>query len=157
MKLYNTLTGNLEEFTAPNDEVRMYVCGITPYAASHIGHAMSAVVFDIVRRYLEFRGFKVRHVQNFTDVDDKMINTAIELDVRVLDLAEPNIQDYLDEMDALNIERAHIYPRATAEIDAIVEIIEKLVDKGHAYAVDGDVYFRVRNDDDYGKLSHRDL
>ena len=83
MKLYNTLTGNLEEFTAPNDEVRMYVCGITPYAASHIGHAMSAVVFDIVRRYLEFRGFKVRHVQNFTDVDDKMINTAIELGVRV--------------------------------------------------------------------------
>ncbi|HAL47447.1 MAG: cysteine--tRNA ligase [SAR202 cluster bacterium] len=157
MKLYNTLSGKLEEFTAPNGEVRMYVCGITPYAASHIGHAMSAVVFDIVRRYLEYRGFKVRHIQNFTDVDDKMINAAIELGVKVSDLAEPNIGDYLDEMDALNVERAHIYPQATAEIDAIIEIIEKLVDKGYAYAVDGDVYFRVRRDDDYGKLSHRDL
>ncbi len=157
MKLYNTLSSKLEEFTAPNGEVRMYVCGITPYAASHIGHAMSAVVFDIVRRYLEYRGFKVRHIQNFTDVDDKMINAAIELGVEVSDLAEPNIGDYLDEMDALNVERAHIYPQATAEIDAIIEIIEKLVDKEYAYAVDGDVYFRVRRDDDYGKLSHRDL
>ena len=157
MRLYNTLSGKVEEFTSPNGQVGMYVCGITPYSASHIGHAMMSVVFDVVRRYLEFNGFKVRHIQNFTDVDDKMIAAANELGISVSELAERYIDDYLREMDALNVTRAHAYPRATGEMDKIRDMIGRLLDKGYAYAVDGDVYFRVRRDDDYGKLSGRDL
>lgn len=157
MRIYNTLSGKSEEFAAPNGKVNMYVCGITPYSASHIGHAMMSVIFDVVRRYLEFKGFDVRHVQNFTDIDDKMITAANQMGIDVSELAERNIADYLAEMDALNVVRAHEYPRATAEIGQIIEIISKLVEKGYAYSVDGDVYFRVRRNEDYGKLSHRDL
>ena len=157
MRLYNTLSGKVEEFTSPNGQVGMYVCGITPYAASHIGHAMMSVIFDVVRRYLEFKGFKVRHIQNFTDVDDKMIAAANELGITVSDLADRHIDDYLDEMDALNVTRAHAYPRATDEMDKIQDMIGRLLEKGYAYATDGDVYFRVRRDGDYGKLSGRDL
>ena len=157
MRLYDTLSGQLHDFDSPNGQVRMYVCGITPYSSSHIGHAMSAVSFDVVRRYLEFRGYDVRHVQNFTDIDDKMIAAANERGIEVSDLAYSNIQEYIDAMGALNVAPAHEYPRATQEIDKIVEIIHALIDKGYAYAVDGDVYFRVRRDDDYGKLSHRSI
>jgi cysteinyl-tRNA synthetase len=157
MRLYDTLSGQLHDFDSPNGQVRMYVCGITPYSSSHIGHAMSAVSFDVVRRYLEFRGYDVRHVQNFTDIDDKMIAAANERGIEVSDLAYSNIQEYIDAMGALNVAPAHEYPRATQEIDKIVEIIQTLIDKGYAYAVDGDVYFRVRRDDDYGKLSHRSI
>ena len=157
MRLYDTLSGQLHDFDSPNGQVRMYVCGITPYSSSHIGHAMSAVSFDVVRRYLEFRGYDVRHVQNFTDIDDKMIAAANERGIEVSDLAYSNIQEYIDAMGALNVAPAHEYPRATQEIDKIVEIIQALIDKGYAYAVDGDVYFRVRRDDDYGKLSHRSI
>ena len=157
MKIHNTLSGKTEEFVAPDGKVNMYVCGITPYSASHIGHAMMSVIFDVVRRYLEFKGFDVRHVQNFTDIDDKMIAASNETGIDVSVLAESNIDDYLAEMDALNVARAHVYPRATSEIDKIIEIIAKLVEKGYAYPVAGDVYFRVKQDDDYGKLSHRDL
>ena len=157
MRLYDTLSGQLHDFDSPNGQVRMYVCGITPYSSSHIGHAMSAVSFDVVRRYLEFRGYDVRHVQNFTDIDDKMIAAANERGIEVSDLAYSNIQEYIDAMGALNVAPAHEYPRATQEIDKIVEIIQTLIDKGYAYAVDGDVYFRVRQDDDYGKLSHRSI
>ena len=157
MRIHNTLSGKNEEFVALDGKVNMYVCGITPYSASHIGHAMMSVIFDVVRRYLEFKGFDVRHVQNFTDIDDKMITAANKMGIEVSELAERNIADYLAEMDALNVVRAHEYPRATAEIETITEIISKLVEKGYAYSVDGDVYFRVRRDEDYGKLSHRDL
>jgi cysteinyl-tRNA synthetase len=157
MKIHNTLTGKTEEFVSPNGKVNMYVCGITPYSASHIGHAMMSVIFDVVRRYLEFKGFDVRHVQNFTDIDDKMITAANRMGIEVKELAERNIADYLAEMDTLNVIRAHAYPRATDEIEQITEIISKLMEKGYAYAVDGDVYFRVRRIEDYGKLSHRDL
>ena len=157
MRLYDTLSGQLHDFHSPNGQVRMYVCGITPYSSSHIGHAMSAVSFDVVRRYLEFRGFNVRHVQNFTDIDDKMIAAANERGIEVSDLAYANIQEYIDAMGELNVAPAHQYPRATQEIDKIVEIIQSLIDKGYAYDVDGDVYFRVRRDDDYGKLSHRSI
>jgi len=149
MRLYNTLSGKVEEFTSPNGQVGMYVCGITPYAASHIGHAMMSVIFDVVRRYLEFKGFKVRHIQNFTDVDDKMIAAANELGITVSELADRHIDDYLDEMDALNVTRAHAYPRATDEMDKIQDMIGRLLEKGYAYA--------IRRDDDYGKLSGRDL
>ena len=157
MKLYDTLTGNLRQFDSPNGRVRMYVCGITPYSSSHIGHAMSAVSFDVIRRYLEYRGFDVMHVQNFTDIDDKMIVAANERGIEVSDLAGANIEEYIEAMETLNVAPAHEYPRATQEIDKIVEIIQGLIDKDYAYDVDGDVYFRVRRDDDYGKLSHRSI
>ena len=155
MKLYNTLSGRKEDFTTPDGKVRMYVCGITPYAPSHIGHAMMSVVFDVVRRYLEFKGYAVTHIQNFTDVDDKIIIAANDLGIPTTELAEGNIRQYLEEMDALNVLRAHTYPRATTEIPAIVSMIESLEKQGYAYNVDGDVYFRVRRNDDYGKLSRR--
>ena len=157
MKIHNTLSGKTEDFEALDGKVNMYVCGITPYSASHIGHAMMSVIFDVVRRYLEFKGYDVCHIQNFTDIDDKMILAANSTGIDVADLAESNITDYLAEMDALNVARAHEYPRATAEIGKITEIIAKLIEKGYAYPVAGDVYFRVNRDEDYGKLSHRDL
>ena len=157
MKIHNTLSGKTEDFEALDGKVNMYVCGITPYSASHIGHAMMSVIFDVVRRYLEFKGYDVCHIQNFTDIDDKMILAANSTGIDIADLAESNIADYLAEMDALNVARAHEYPRATAEIGKITEIIAKLIEKGYAYPVAGDVYFRVNRDEDYGKLSHRDL
>ena len=157
MKIHNTLSGKTEDFVALDGKVNMYVCGITPYSASHIGHAMMSVIFDVVRRYLEFKGYNVRHIQNFTDIDDKMILAANSTGIDVADLAESNIADYLAEMDAMNVARAHEYPRATAEIGKITEIIAKLIEKGYAYPVAGDVYFRVNQDEDYGKLSNRDL
>ena len=157
MKIHNTLSGKTEDFEALDGKVNMYVCGITPYSASHIGHAMMSVIFDVVRRYLEFKGYNVRHIQNFTDIDDKMILAANSTGIDVADLAESNIADYLAEMDAMNVARAHEYPRATAEIGKITEIIAKLIEKGYAYPVAGDVYFRVNQDEDYGKLSNRDL
>ena len=157
MKLYDTLRSQVSDFDSPNGLVRMYVCGITPYSSSHIGHAMSAVTFDTLRRYLEFRGFKVRYIQNFTDIDDKMIAAANERNITVSELAEANIDEYVSAMGALNVAPAHEYPRATQEIDKIIEIIESLIEKGYAYDVEGDVYFRVRRDEDYGKLSHRSV
>ncbi|MCH8868808.1 MAG: cysteine--tRNA ligase [Chloroflexi bacterium] len=155
MKLYNTLTRQKEEFTAPDGKVKMYVCGITPYSASHIGHAMFSVVFDVVRRYLEHKGYEIQHIQNFTDIDDKMIAAANARGITVEELAEENIQQYLEETDELNIRRAHEYPRATREIPRIVSMIKGLVDEGYAYPANGDVYFRVNRDEDYGKLSRR--
>ena len=155
MKLYNTLSGKKEEFASPNGKVGMYVCGITPYAPSHIGHAMMSVVFDVVRRYLEYKGFSITHIQNFTDVDDKIIQAANDIGISTTELAEANIKQYLEEMDALNVLRAHTYPKATTEIPAIVDMISALEKRGYAYAVNGDVYFRVNRNADYGKLSRR--
>ncbi len=157
MKLYNTLTGQKEDFTAADGKVKMYVCGITPYAPSHLGHAMSSVIFDVIRRYLEFKGFKVEHVQNITDIDDKMIQAATQQSMPIEELAERNITTYLTDMDALNVQRAHAYPRATQEMPKILEMVQGLLDRGFAYSVNGSVYFRVRRDEDYGKLSHRSL
>lgn len=155
MKLYNTLSGLKEEFAAPDGNVRMYVCGITPYAPSHIGHAMMSVVFDVVRRYLEYKGYSVTHIQNFTDIDDKIIQAANDIGISTDELSETNIRQYLEEMDALNVLRASTYPRATTEISAIVNMIESLENQGYAYNVNGDVYFRVSRNSDYGKLSRR--
>ena len=157
MKIYNTLSGRKEEFIPQSDVVRMYVCGVTPYAPSHLGHAMSYIVFDTIRRYLEFRGYKVKYVQNFTDIDDKIIARANETGISAKELAQRFIDQYFADMDALNIKRADIYPRATEEIPKIIEIIEGLLKKGYAYQAGGDVYFRVNSDPDYGKLSHRTL
>ena len=158
MKLYNTLTHDVQDF-APADgkTVKMYVCGVTPYSSTHVGHAFSYVAFDTLRRYLEFLGFDVRHVQNFTDVDDKIIQRAQEQGIDPDDLAEQFIDDFYRTMDALNIQRADIYPRATQEIGPIIETIQTLVDNGSAYPAGGDMFFRVTKKDDYGKLSHRTL
>ena len=158
MKLYNTLSGQVEKFVpADANEVKMYVCGVTPYSATHVGHALSYVVFDTLRRYLEHKGYRVRHVQNFTDVDDKIIQRAQESGVSEDELVEEFIGDYFKTMDALNIQRAAEYPRATREIPRIIDAIAGLIDRGHAYPAAGDVYFRVTSKDDYGKLSHRTL
>ena len=157
MKLWNTLAGQKEEFRPRGDSVLMYVCGITPYDEAHIGHAMSYILFDVIRRYLEFRGFHVRSVQNFTDVDDKLIVRAQERGLSVLELAEHYIEGYFEDMDALNVQRAELYPRVTQEIPAIIELIQRLEQRGVAYATGGDVYFRVQRFANYGKLSHRSL
>ena len=157
MRLYSTLTGEEQEFVPAGDTVKMYVCGVTPYASSHLGHAMSYVFFDVLRRYLEYQGYKVDHVQNFTDIDDKIIERAQKGNMNTEDLAETHIQEFMESMDALNIQRAHRYPRATQEIPEILKVIGSLVDKGYAYPSEGDVYFRVTSFDDYGKLSHRTL
>ena len=157
MKLYNTLTRRAETFTPADDVVKMYVCGLTPYGLSHIGHALHAVIFDMLRRYLEFNGYQVKHVENFTDIDDKMIAGAAERGVTVQELADSNIEAYFRQMDALNILRAHVYPWATQEIPQMLKIIEELIRREMAYVVDGDVYFSVRQKEDYGKLSNRSL
>ena len=157
MKLYNTLTGRAEEFVPAGDRVKMYVCGITPYAPCHIGHAMSYVVFDVLRRYLEFLGYEVDHVQNFTDIDDKIIQRAQQEGIEPKELVERYIDEFMVNMDALGVKRAGAYPRATEEMPHIVRVIESLIDKGYAYPADGDVYFRVTKTEDYGKLSRRTL
>jgi cysteinyl-tRNA synthetase len=158
LRIYNTLTRRKEAFeTVEPGKVRMYVCGPTVYDKAHVGHAMSALVFDIIRRYLEYRGFQVRHAMNYTDVDDKIIARANQLGVEPLVLAEQYIQEFARQLSVLNILPATVTPRATGEIAYIIKMITDLGENGYAYDVDGDVYFRVNNDVDYGKLSGRRL
>ncbi len=157
IRIYNTISGEKEDFVPLGDTVRMYVCGVTPYAPCHLGHAMSYIVFDTIRRYLEFQGYKVKYVQNFTDVDDKIIARANEQGITSQELAEGFITQYFADMDTLNIKQADLYPRVTEEIPKIIEMVEGLIQKGYAYQTGGDVYFRVSSDPDYGKLSHRNL
>jgi cysteinyl-tRNA synthetase len=157
MKVFNTLTGQKEDLHLRNGMVTMYVCGITAYAECHIGHAMTYIIFDVIKRYLGFKGYKVKHVQNFTDVDDKIIERANRLGMPPPELASKYTDQYFATMDALNVERADFYPRATEEIPKIIEIIQGLFAKGYAYEFEGSAYFRVRNFPDYGKLSHRNL
>lgn len=156
--IYNTLTRRTEplETLEPNI-VRMYVCGVTVYDTAHIGHAMSAIVFDIIRRYLEWRGYTVYHVVNFTDVDDKIIARANQLGRDPHALTEQYISEFLAQLQALNVLPATLYPRATATMLEIIDFIQRLVDQDHAYAADGDVYFRVASFPAYGKLSGRSL
>jgi cysteinyl-tRNA synthetase len=158
LMIYNTQTRRKEPFeTIEPGIVRMYVCGVTPYASAHVGHGMSTIVFDVIRRYLEHRGYVVRHAQNFTDIEDKIINRANEEGIDPNTLTEKLIEDWHAETRALKVLPATVYPRATLEIPYIIEMIERLVTNGHAYEVDGDVYFRVRSFNGYGKLSHRNL
>jgi cysteinyl-tRNA synthetase len=156
LRIYDTLTRQKREF-APLQagQVRMYVCGPTVYAKAHVGHAMSAVVFDVIRRYLEHRGHAVTHVMNYTDVEDKILLRARELGVDPMQLAEGYIQEYDAHLKELHVLPPSHTPRASREIPAILEMIQKLVDRGAAYPVDGDVYFRVATDLEYGKLSGR--
>ena len=157
MKLYDSLTGEKRDFAPQGDEVKMYVCGVTPYSSAHVGHAMSYVYFDTLRRYLEFLGYQVKHVQNFTDIDDKIITEAGIQGTSPVMLVEELVEEYLMDMANLNVQPAHIYPRVTDEIQKIIEMIEGLIEKGFAYESEGDVYYRVTKFRDYGKLSHRTL
>ena len=158
LRIYNTLTRTKEEFQPLEEgKVRMYVCGPTVYDNAHVGHAMSSIVFDIIRRYLEYRGYEVKHVMNFTDVDDKIIRRANALGKDPFELAESYVKKYAEHLADLNVLPAHVTPRVTQEIDNIITITKELIHKEYAYSVDGDVYFRVAEDEDYGKLSRRKL
>ena len=158
LRIYNTQSRSLEPFeTIEPGKVRMYVCGVTPYASAHIGHAMSAIVFDVVKRYLLFLGYEVRHAINFTDIDDKIIAKANEQGRTPDELTEELIREWLRELGDLNVIPASVYPRATQEIPEIIMTIKGLIAGGHAYERDGDVYYRVRSFDGYGKLSHRSV
>jgi cysteinyl-tRNA synthetase len=157
MQIHDTLTNSKSEFTPLGDEVRMYVCGVTPYSQSHVGHALKAIVFDALRRYLEWRGYRVRHIENFTDIDDKLIAKAQDLSVDMAVLAAANIEDYLAQLKRMNVLPATEYPRVTDTIPEITAMVQGLIDKGHAYESEGDVYYRVRTFAGYGKLSKRDV
>ena len=158
MKIYNTLTRSKEELkTVKEGEVGIYACGPTVYNFIHIGNARPLCVFDVLRRYLEWRGYKVNFVQNFTDIDDKLIKKANEEGITVPEVAERYIGEFWTDVKGMNIREATVHPRATENIDAILSIIEKLVEKGFAYAANGDVYFRAKKFNEYGKLSHQPL
>ena len=158
LRVYNTLTRDKSEFKPIEEgKVRMYVCGPTVYDSAHVGHAMSAIVFDVVRRYLMYQGYDVHYVMNFTDVDDKIIHRAQRLGVEPIELAEKYIDEYKKNLLDLNVLTPTERPRATNEIETIIDMVKRLIDKGAAYEVDGDVYFRVEEAKDYGKLSGRKL
>lgn len=158
MKIYNSLTRQKEEFVPITPgEVKMYVCGPTVYNYFHIGNGRTFIVFDTIRRYFEYRGFKVDFVQNFTDIDDKMIKKANEEGTTVKKIGDTYIKEYYQDADALNIERATVNPRATEFIGEIIKFVKGLVDKGYAYEVDGDVYFSTKKFEGYGKLSGQNI
>ncbi len=158
MKLYNTLTKKKEEFVPIEEgKVKMYVCGPTVYNFIHIGNARPMIVFDTARRYMEYKGYDVCFVSNFTDVDDKIIKKAIEENVPAEEISERYIKECKKDMEAMNVRPASVHPKATEEIDGMIEMIETLMEKGYAYNVDGTVYFRTRKFDEYGKLSHKNL
>ncbi len=158
LQIFNTLNGKVEPFTPMHPpEVRMYVCGITPYDVPHLGHARCYVIFDVIRRVLKEQGFKVKFIQNFTDVDDKIIARAAEKKIAPSQLVKENIEDFFNKMDALGVQRAEAYPKVTENIPEIIALIGKLVDKKVAYVLHGDVYFAVKQFPSYGKLSKRPL
>ena len=159
MQIYNTMTRKKEELIplVPG-QISMYACGPTVYNYFHIGNARPFIVFDTLRRYLEYRGYNVRFVQNFTDIDDKMIRRANEEGTTVKELGERFIKEYYIDADALGVRRASVNPRATEHIGEIISLVSTLIEKGHAYATpDGDVYFSVRSFDGYGKLSGQNI
>ncbi len=158
MKIFNTLTRNKDEFIPIKEgEVKIYACGPTVYNYIHIGNARPLCVFDVLRRYLEWRGYKVTFVQNFTDIDDKLIKKANEEGITVPEVAERYIKEFWVDAKGLNVREASAHPRATENIDEIERIISELVEKGYAYQAGGDVYFRSKKFDGYGKLSHQPL
>ena len=158
LRVYNTLTKQKEAFVPLEEgKVKMYVCGVTPYNHPHIGNARPFVTWDVIRRYLEQQGWEVMHVQNFTDVDDKIIRTANEEQVPWHAISERYIASYFEVMDKLNVRRAAIYPKVSTHMQEIIDMVAKLVKDGFAYVVDGDVYYAVEKFADYGKLSGRSL
>ena len=158
MKVYNTLTRKKEELVPITPgEIKMYACGPTVYNYIHIGNARPLCIFDILRRYLEYRGYNVKFVQNFTDIDDKIIRRANEEHVDFSEISERYIKEFWTDADGLNVRHATINPKATENIDAIIQIISALIEKGYAYEAQGDVYFSTEKFKDYGKLSHQPL
>lgn len=158
MKVYNTLTRKKEELVPITPgEIKMYACGPTVYNYIHIGNARPLCIFDILRRYLEYRGYKVTFVQNFTDIDDKIIRRANEEHVDFSEISERYIKEFWTDADGLNVRHATVNPKATENIDAIIHIISTLIEKGYAYEAQGDVYFSTEKFKDYGKLSHQPL
>ena len=159
MKIFNTLTRQKEEFVPLEEgKVKMYVCGPTVYNLIHIGNARPMIIFDTVRRYLEYKGYEVNYVSNFTDVDDKIIKKAIEEGVSAEEISQRYIEECKKDMAGMNVKPATTHPQATQEIDGMISMIQTLMDKGYAYAVaDGTVYFRVKKFKEYGKLSHKNL
>lgn len=158
MKVYNTLSKRKEEFIPLKDgEIKMYVCGPTVYNLFHIGNGRTFIVFDTIRRYFEYRGYKVDFVQNFTDIDDKMINKAKDEKTTVKEIGDKYIAEYYTDADGLNIERATINPRATEYIREVIDFVSQLINKGFAYEIEGDVYFSTKKFQSYGKLSGQNL
>ena len=158
MKIFNSLKREKQEFIPIKPgEISMYVCGPTVYNFFHIGNGRTFIVFDTIRKYLEYRGFKVNFVQNFTDIDDKMINKANEEGITVRELGDKFIEEYYKDADNLNIKRATVNPRATEFMVEIVEFVNELVNKGFAYEIDGDVYFSTKKFNAYGKLSGQNI
>ena len=158
LKIYNTMTQKKEEFIPlKNGEVGMYVCGPTVYNYIHIGNARPFIIFEVVKRFLNFKGYRVKYIQNLTDIDDKMINKAKELKITVSELAEKFIAEYFIDADYLNIEKADVHPRATEHIREIIELVKGLLEKGYAYEIDGDIFFSVSKFKDYGKLSDQNI
>ena len=158
MKIYNTLTRQKEELVPIEPgKMKIYACGPTVYNYIHIGNARPIIVFDTLRRYLTYLGYDVSYVQNFTDIDDKMINRAKDENTTVKALADKYIAEYFTDARGLNVMDATIHPKATENIDAIIDLIQQLIDKGHAYESNGDVYFSTKSDKNYGKLSHQPL
>lgn len=158
MKIYNTLTRRKEEFVPIEEgKVKMYVCGPTVYNFFHIGNARPFVVFDTMRKYLEYRGYKVKFVQNFTDVDDKIINRAKEEGIAAGEVSEKYIEEYYKDAAALNVKKANVHPKVTETMADIIKFVEELIEKGYAYESEGDVYYRARKFDGYGKLSGKNI
>ena len=158
MRIYNTLTRKKEEFVPIEEgKVKMYVCGPTVYNYFHIGNARPFVVFDTMRKYLEYRGYKVKYVQNFTDVDDKIINRAKEEGVTAGEISEKYIEEYYKDAASLNVKKANVHPKVTETMDDIIRFVQDLIDLGYAYEVDGDVYYRTRKFEGYGKLSGKNI
>ena len=158
MKIYNTLTGKKEEFVPIEEgKVKIYVCGPTVYNFFHIGNARPFVVFDTLRRYFMYRGYDVKFVQNFTDVDDKIINKAREEGCTAPEVSEKYIKEYFDDAQALNVIKADVHPKVSEHISEIIEFVQTLIDKGYAYEADGDVYYSTRKFKDYGKLSGQNI
>ena len=158
MRIFNTMTRQKEEFVPNNpDEVKIYACGPTVYNYIHIGNARPLCVFDVLRRYLEYKGYNVKFVQNFTDVDDKIIKRANEEGITFEEVSKKYIEEFWTDANGLNFKKASVHPKATENIDEIINIIKTLEEKGYAYAVDGDVYFRTLKFKEYGKLSHQPI
>jgi L-cysteine:1D-myo-inositol 2-amino-2-deoxy-alpha-D-glucopyranoside ligase len=156
LDLYDTLSGGMRPFNPAGGEVTLYVCGVTPYDTTHLGHAFTFGAFDVLIRYLRYLGNRVRYVQNITDIDDPLFAKARELGESYRDLALQQTEQYLADMQALNMLRADRYPRASEEVQDMIALVERLLTKGHAYAVDGHVYFSIASDPRYGELSKLD-
>lgn len=158
IKVYNTLTKRKEDFVPMQEgKASIYVCGVTPYNHPHVGNARPFVTWDVIHRFLEHEGYDVTHVQNFTDVDDKIINSANKEGVQWFDICNRYIDSYFEVMDKLNVRRVHVYPRVSEHIEDIIATVQSLIDRGYAYVVDGDVYYSVEKFEHYGELSGRNL